>query len=168
MKTTNIVKLYNEICTMQTIKKTLWEFNHMMIDVKKIITPIVDNYSEKLTVLQEEIIALRIEHCQKDSEGKAVVARRYQRDDDGKLTITEEQYVGLVRGEQPAFDERFKELNNAVKELGDKPATYGEEDKPIEEKLAEVNAVKRGKVPNDWNGLREEIFYDFIEENKKA
>lgn len=168
MNTTEVVRLYNEICALQGIKKTLWEFNHMMIDVKKIIKSIVDDYSEKLTSMQEEITDLRVEHCQKDGDGKAVVARRYQRDDDGKLTVTEEQYVGLVRGEQPAFDERFKELNDAVKELGNKPAIYGEGDAPIEEKLAEVNAVKRTKVPSDWNGLREEIFYDFIEENKKA
>jgi len=168
VNTTEVVRLYNEICTLQSIKKTLWEFNHMMIDVKKIIKPTVDDYSEKLTILQEEITELRVEHCQKGEDGKAIVARRYQKDDEGKLTVTEEQYVGLIRGEQPIFDERFKELNESVKALGNAEAVYGEEDRPIEEKLSEVTTVRRNKIPNDWNGFREELFYDFIDENKKA
>jgi len=168
MNTTEVVRLYNEICALQGVKKTLWEFNHMMIEVKKVIKSVVDNYSEKLSAIQEEITELRVTHCQKDGEGKAVVARRYQRDDDGKLTITEEQYVGLVRGEQPEFDSRFKELNDAVKQLGVAEAVYGDDSRLVEERLSEVKAVKRNKVPIDWNGLREEIFWDFIEENKKT
>lgn len=168
MNTTDVVRLYNEICILQTVKKTLWEFNHMAIDVKKVIKSTVDDYVENLTVIQEEITALRVEYCQKDDEGKAVVARRYNKDVDGKLTITEEQYVGLVRGEQPNFDARFKELNNAVKGLGEAIVTYGEDKRPIEEKLHEIKPVKRSQVPVDWDGNREEIFWDFIEENKKT
>jgi len=167
MKTTDVVRLYNEICVLQGIKKTLWEFNHMMIEVKKVIRSAADDYSENIMAIQEEITALRLEYCQKDDEGKAVVARRYSKDTDGKLTITEEQYVGLVRGEQPNFDTRFKELNDAAKELGEAIVIYGEDKRPIEERLSEVKPAKRSQVPADWDGNREEIFWDFIEENKK-
>jgi len=139
----------------------------MMIEIKKVIRPIIDNYSEELERLQEKIAILRVEYCKKDDKGKAVIARRYSRDEDGGLIITEEQYVGLVRGEQPEFDAKLKSLNEAIKSLGNADVKHNNKEKSIEERLAEIKPIKRSKVPTDWNGLREEIFWDFIEENRK-
>lgn len=159
MKTNEVVRLFNEVMALQGIKKTVWEFNRMLIAVKRAIKEAVENYRENLAAIQEEIVELKVEFCQKDEQGKAVIARRYSRDEDEKLTITEEQYVGLVRGEQPEFDERFKRLNDAVKELGNKKVE-------TDGLFNNVIAVKRSQLPKEqWDGNREEIFFDFIKEN---
>jgi len=129
----------------------------MVIAVKKAVKETVEDYSEKLEAIQSEIIDLKVEHCQKDENGKAVVARRYSRDENGKLTLTEEQYIGLVRGECPEFDERFKVLNESIKEL---------ENKEVEIDFSTVIPVKRKHLPKDhWDGNREEIFWNFLEDN---
>ena len=158
MRTNEVIRLFNEIVLLQGVKKTVWEFNRMCIAVKKAIKSIVEDYSEEQTALSEEIVALKVEHCQKDENGKAIIARKYNRDDNGRLTLTEEQYIGLVRGENPEFDKRFKQLNEEMKNIGDKE---------VEPDFSAVIPVKRKHLPKDqWDGNREEIFWDFIEENK--
>jgi len=149
MKATEIDQLYAVVLEMQQIKKTQYEFNFALIEIKKKTKPVFEEYSEKVTALNDEMVDLAVEYCTKDDGGKPVIVGVAL--PDGK---TLQRYSGLKQGQQPEYDKRIKEISAEAKRLQN-------EEHDID--LSGVK-IKKSVLPHDINGYQQEMIQDFIQD----
>lgn len=136
-----VSNLFNKIYQLQALKKTKYEFRFTLIEIKKKIKVHVEEYDEKMKVLREESQELIQEYCTKDEEDKALIVNG--------------QYQGVMKGQEPEYDKRIKEINDQTKEMMDSE---------IEIDFEEIKPIKQTLLPKDMDGLQQEAIQRFIED----
>jgi hypothetical protein len=136
-KNSETLDLYRGIIAMQQMK-TQYEFRFGLIEIKKKIKDRAEELIEKEKVLREEVAELEVLHRTKNEDGTP------------KITA-ENRYLGLMRGQCPAYDARVKQIN--------------EEYKALMQEAHEIDIdvkIPKGSLPKDLEGIFQEQIQEWI------
>lgn len=142
MKQLHTNNMFAIVCQLQEIEKTKYEFNFALIEIKKKIKLGVEEYNEKVAILQNELRDLLLQYCEKNNQGEAIIINN--------------THQGLLLGQQPEYDKRVIEIGDEINKL------------QKEELGIDLSGVKipKGVLPATINGLQQEYLQPYIIDEK--
>ena len=148
MKMKDANELYDAVNAMLNLKKSIFEFNHALREVKKKIKERCEEYKEDLSILQFERIDIQLQYCDKNAEGNPVVL--------GGM------YQGIAKGVQPDCDEKLLAIRDKEKKL--KKATINFSLLQLRSegiKISKAHIIKM--LENGMTGEQQYQIYDLID-----
>ena len=152
MKTRDLVRLSNLVSFLKRWQKPDWQFSIFLCNILAKIGKYTDEIAEKQKILIERESELMIEFCEKDVNGRPIVQEVYN--DDGQLT--NKIYKGLMKGENPEYDEEIKKLRDEDKRILDEE---------VDIDLSDIR-IKKEKLPyrnEKWTTEMFQVLEPYIE-----